>query len=50
MSGYFVWLTDGTMLAISADRCRHDRRTMTFEKREADETASTSENAWRGWS
>jgi len=46
MSGYVVWLIDGTMLAISADRCRHDRRIMTFDKRYADQAAGAGADAW----
>ncbi|MFI6162945.1 hypothetical protein ACIA59_23715 [Micromonospora haikouensis] len=33
MTQFFVWLTDGTLLTVAADRCRHDRRIMSFERR-----------------
>ncbi|MBX7268901.1 hypothetical protein KIF24_24635 [Micromonospora sp. Llam7] len=47
MNGYLVWLTDGTLLAITADRCRLDRRTITFEKRTPSDGDTSPEDPWR---
>ncbi|NES16272.1 MULTISPECIES: hypothetical protein [Micromonospora] len=43
MTQFFVWLTDGTLLTVPADRCRHDRRVMTFERR----SSSACATRWR---
>lgn len=47
MRRFFVWLTDGTMLTVSADRCRHDRKIMTFESRADGNPRQGSDGQWR---